>query len=42
MAFSGLRLDDLSEPVTPPAANVDVVEPNITLVIATVVLVIAL
>jgi len=42
MSNFGLYLDDLEEPVTPPATDLDVVEPNIALIVATVVLVICL
>ncbi|SDM84497.1 hypothetical protein [Maricaulis salignorans] len=39
---TGIKLDDLEVSVTPPVADLDVLEPNITLVIATVVLVLCL
>lgn len=40
--LSGIQLDDLEIPVTAPVAELDVVEPNIGLVVATVVLVICI
>lgn len=39
---TGYVLDDLEEPVIPPVAELDVVAPNIPLVIASVVFVILL
>lgn len=39
---TGYILDDLEEPVIPPVAELDVVAPNIPLVIASVVFVILL
>jgi len=38
----GVLLDDLEEPVTPPVTELDVIEPNVGLIIATVVLVLVL
>ena len=39
---TGIKHDDLEVAVTPPVADLDVLEPNITLVVATVVLVLCL
>lgn len=39
---NGFLISDLEEPVTPPATELNVVEPNIGLVVATVVLVLCL
>ncbi|MEM7308569.1 MAG: hypothetical protein AAF682_17940 [Planctomycetota bacterium] len=36
----GFDLEDLEVPVTPPVTDTDVVEPNVGLIVATVVLVI--
>ncbi|WP_437722108.1 hypothetical protein [Sorangium sp. So ce861] len=36
--LAGLLLDDLEEPVTPPVAEIDVVAPNVPLIVATVVI----
>lgn len=38
----GFCLDNLEEPVTPPVTELNVVEPNVALVVAAVVLVICL
>jgi hypothetical protein len=38
----GFIVDDLEEPVTPPVTELNVVEPNVGLIIATVVLVLCL
>jgi hypothetical protein len=39
---NGFLINDLEEPVTPPVTELNVVEPNVGLIVATVVLVICI